>query len=100
MESKGDLYVLVSSYPYGHAVPFLESELKHIHNKFDKIYVVMTDFEKLCIAIKRFWVQRDYTTPKPIFKMLSVGSLVPKKNHEYLNTSCQNPKIKRICLRS
>ncbi|MFN5318074.1 MAG: glycosyltransferase family 4 protein [Bacteroidia bacterium] len=33
---------------------------------------------------KRFWVQRDYTTPKPIFKMLSVGSLVPKKNHEYL----------------
>ena len=33
---------------------------------------------------KRFWVQRDYTKPKPIFKMLSVGSLVPKKNHEYL----------------
>jgi glycosyltransferase involved in cell wall biosynthesis len=33
---------------------------------------------------KRFWVQRDYTKPKPIFKLLSVGSLVPKKNHEYL----------------
>jgi glycosyltransferase involved in cell wall biosynthesis len=33
---------------------------------------------------KRFWLQRDYTKPKPIFKMLSVGSLVPKKNHEYL----------------
>jgi glycosyltransferase involved in cell wall biosynthesis len=29
-------------------------------------------------------VQRDYTKPKPIFKLLSVGSLVPKKNHEYL----------------
>jgi glycosyltransferase involved in cell wall biosynthesis len=29
-------------------------------------------------------VQRDYTKPKPIFKLLSVGSLVPKKNHAYL----------------
>jgi glycosyltransferase involved in cell wall biosynthesis len=33
---------------------------------------------------KRFWVQRDYTTPKSVFKLLSVGSLVPKKNHQYL----------------
>jgi glycosyltransferase involved in cell wall biosynthesis len=32
----------------------------------------------------RFWVQREYSKPKSIFKMLSVGSLVPKKNHQYL----------------
>ena len=33
---------------------------------------------------KRFFVQRDNAATKPIFKMLSVGSLVSKKNHIYL----------------
>jgi glycosyltransferase involved in cell wall biosynthesis len=36
------------------------------------------------IDCKRFFVQRDYSASKPIFKMLSVGSLVTKKNHAYL----------------
>lgn len=33
---------------------------------------------------KRFLVKRDDNSPKPVFKLLSVGSLVPKKNHAYL----------------
>ena len=49
--------------------PSLEGRITRVPNAIDR---------------KRFWVQRDYTKPKPIFKMLSVGSLVPKKNHEYL----------------
>ena len=43
---------------------------------------------------KRFWVKRDYATTKPIFKMLSVGSLVPKKNHVYLIGVAQFLKAK------
>jgi len=59
MDSKGDLYIVVSSYPYGHAEPFLETELRHIHKQFDKIYILIPDFGKLKNPISRFWMPEN-----------------------------------------
>ena len=59
MESRKYLYIIAASYPFGHAEPFLESELKHICNQFDKIYIIIPDFGKLNNPTKRFWMPEN-----------------------------------------
>lgn len=59
METKKYLYLIVSSYPYGHAEPFLETELRHIHLQFEKVYIVIPDYKKLKNPIQRFWMPEN-----------------------------------------
>lgn len=59
MESRKYLYVVAASYPFGHAEPFLESELKHIYNQFEKVYIIIPDFGILKNPVKRFWMPEN-----------------------------------------
>jgi len=90
LQTKKNLFLIVTDYPFGIGEPFLEDELILLSKHFHKIYLIIPEINSINKSIKRFVIPDNCQlielniSNKLKYKLLSILSLLSKSTFQEL----------------